>query len=349
MHSNAVLERHPDLYFQDGDIVLAVKQTDATHGFTDDPVKYTVFRVHKFLLKHHSATFANFFADANAAPAEVYDGVPLAEMHGDKAEDFALLLSYLYNPSSLVFKRNDPSTPLAISGSVRLADKYLIEPLHRCLVQQVCDDWPATLYDYDLRQAEIESLRELSLCNPDFEYSAGALRGGRISDIMPEPASAVMFAQEFGCPQILPAAFYRLSLIPRYSARPAARWSILDKDSLLRCMYGSQALKQYRPSIGAFMCEQCFEDSCFNEDMDSPCFDFIERLFDIMFERLHPTTHADPLGFLLRCLDFRKMHELSKEYFPDGLCRECEVTLREGIIEERKKIWAKLPQWFKFE
>lgn len=100
MDSSSVLERHPDLYFADGDVVLAVKQTGtAPDSNEDDPPKYALFRVHKFLLKHHSTTFANFFLDANAAPAEVYDGVPLAEMHGDNAEDFALLLSYLYNPS----------------------------------------------------------------------------------------------------------------------------------------------------------------------------------------------------------------------------------------------------------
>ena len=96
MKSNSVLERHADLYFPDGDVVLAVKQSPISD---EEPPKDTLFRVHKFLLKHHSGTFANFFADANAAPTEVYDGAPLAEMHGDKAEDFALLLSYLYNPS----------------------------------------------------------------------------------------------------------------------------------------------------------------------------------------------------------------------------------------------------------
>ena len=98
MNSDAVLERHPDLYFQDGDIVLAVKKT-STPGSAEEPTKYILFRVHKFLLKHHSATFTNFFADANATPTEVYDEVPLAEMHGDQADDFALLLNYLYNPS----------------------------------------------------------------------------------------------------------------------------------------------------------------------------------------------------------------------------------------------------------
>lgn len=96
MNANSVLERHADLYFPDGDVVLVVQQTPRSE---EEPPKHTLFRVHRFLLKHHSATFANLFADANAAPMDVYDGVPLVEMHGDKAEDFALLLSYLYNPS----------------------------------------------------------------------------------------------------------------------------------------------------------------------------------------------------------------------------------------------------------
>ena len=139
---------------------------------------------------------------------------------------------------------------------------------------------------------------------------------------------------------ILPAAFYRLSLIPVSSDwdsntldDPLARWSILDKDSLLRCMHGSQALKQCRPSVGRLMCEQCFEISFSDEEAYSPYFEFIiKRLFDSTFRRLHPTTHADPLRLLLKCLDFRQMHELSKEHLSDGLCSECEVMLREGIV-----------------
>ena len=101
MNPNSNLERHPDLYFADGDVVLAVKQTSESKP--DDPTdgrpKYSLFRVHKFLLKHHSSVFANFFADANAAPTEVFDDVPLAAMFGDKADDLAMLLDYLYNPA----------------------------------------------------------------------------------------------------------------------------------------------------------------------------------------------------------------------------------------------------------
>ena len=99
MDKQPILERHPELYFTDGDVVLAVKQTPKPDSAeSEGRPKYTLFRVHKFLLKHHSTAFANLFDDAKAAPTEVYDGVPLAHMHGDEAGDFVLLLSYLYDP-----------------------------------------------------------------------------------------------------------------------------------------------------------------------------------------------------------------------------------------------------------
>ena len=98
MNPHSVLERHPYLYFPSGEVVLAVKQTPNPDEVEDLP-KYTLFRIHQFQLQHHSVAFTNFFADADASLTEVYDGVPLVEMHGDKAEDFALLLDYLYYPT----------------------------------------------------------------------------------------------------------------------------------------------------------------------------------------------------------------------------------------------------------
>ena len=85
-------ERHPTLYFPNGDVVLSALIDGA-------PPRTQLFRVHKFLLMHHSTAFANMFADANPASGESYDGVPIVELHGDRSEDFALLLNYLYNPT----------------------------------------------------------------------------------------------------------------------------------------------------------------------------------------------------------------------------------------------------------
>ncbi|KAI1787051.1 hypothetical protein LXA43DRAFT_1031005 [Ganoderma leucocontextum] len=351
MNPQSILERHPDLYFADGDVVLAVKQTPKSDDSHERP-KYHLFRVYKFLLKHYLTTFANFFADANAAPTEVYDGVPLAQMHGDKAEDFALLLSYLYNPSSLVFRRRDPNTPRTVSGVIRLADKYLIEPLHRRLVQQVCEDWPTALTDYDVNEAEIDALKDLPSKAADGLYPISYL-----TDAIPEPISAIQFAQEFGCPQILRAAFYRLSLTPvtdyyllRWPPEPLARLSALDKENLLRYIHGCQMLSKYDPSVTAFMCDECGEPwNVEDPPVDSPCYRYIERVFEVTRDKSPSPTHGDPLRWLAKCFDSYKMPELSKEHFPRGLCEECEQSFSCHLVTERQWIWDSLAKWFNLQ
>lgn len=89
-------QRHPTLYFPTGDVVLSAGAS-IDSGPLDVPPTTQLFRVHKFLLMHHSITFSNMFADANPASCESYDGVPMVALQGDKAEDLALLLNYLYN------------------------------------------------------------------------------------------------------------------------------------------------------------------------------------------------------------------------------------------------------------
>ena len=76
-------QRHPRLYFADGDIILAALRFAHHEPGGDDGPNYWLFRVHRFLLGHHSTVFANMFADGTAMPGETYEGVPLVEMRGD--------------------------------------------------------------------------------------------------------------------------------------------------------------------------------------------------------------------------------------------------------------------------
>ena len=97
MDPNGDFERHPEFYFPNGDVILAVKFILSQPE--DGPRKYQIFRVHKFLLSLRSPVFSNLFADGDGDGPESgtsYDGVPFIELPGDNPEDFALLLSCLY-------------------------------------------------------------------------------------------------------------------------------------------------------------------------------------------------------------------------------------------------------------
>ena len=251
------------------------------------------------------------------------------------------------------FKRNDHNTPFTVAGVVRLADKYLIEPLHRRLVQQVCDDWPTTLTDYDIRQGEIDVLRKVATSNVPIQYGADSDHKERLSDIIPEPASAILFAREFQCPQILPAAFYALSLIPvandwsrKLTYSRLARWSILDGESLFKCMQGCQALRRYHPFVPQFLSETC-ESAWEFESSNTPCSRFVTRLFTVIFkEGPAAVTHRDPLRQLDRCSRYWEIPELSHEQCPDRLCEDCQIEIGGKLAEERKKIWGELSKYF---
>ena len=102
MEYDAVSERHPQLYLRDGDIVLRAAKSQASPiACSTGPARFQLFRVHKFLLRHHSIVFADMLDSdrgRTVEAGETYDGLPLAEMP-DSADDLALLLHYLYNPA----------------------------------------------------------------------------------------------------------------------------------------------------------------------------------------------------------------------------------------------------------
>ena len=267
--------------------------------------------------------------------------------------------------SALVFKRNDPNTPIAVTSVARLADKYLIESLHRRLVEQVCGDWPTTLTEHDSKQGELDVLRKEALSilyNPRPDPDSNDPQP-RLADSIPEPASAILFAREFpGCAQILPAAFYTLSLIPiaydwssRMTYCPLARWSLLDRENLLRCMHGCQALRRYRPRALRFMSQYCVHADDIG-DTDTPCYRFATRLFVTVFDRVDSEeglaapattpTHPDPLRLLGKCARYSEMPELAEERCPDQLCEACQHAMGKELVEERKRVWGELPKYF---
>ncbi|PIL28653.1 hypothetical protein GSI_08695 [Ganoderma sinense ZZ0214-1] len=353
---NVPTERHLKLYFPNGDVVLSASiDSDAAPA---GPPRCQLFRVHKFLLMHHSTAFTNMFEDATAGPNESYDGVPIVKMEGDNAEDLAQLLNYLYNPTEMTFKRFDPNTPLVVSGVIRLADKYCIESLREHLIKAVVSDWPTTLDEWDAFQAEIEAVKKRIRLTwhrkppSEWEY---------LCDHVPEPASVIVFAQEFGCHQILPAAFSQLMLISPNNywesewrdVELVARWSLLDKDALRRYMMGADRVLAYHPLPHQLLSDECTlltEEGVLDIEAieQSPCGIFSKLLLDkVWARRRHDGTKIDPLNLLEKCIEYGQSPE--RHSIPGSFCVRCDITIFRRISSMREHLWANLPDYFQLQ
>lgn len=87
-------QHHPDLYFEDGNIVFSAPSKNGQQQY---------YRVHRGYLARHSPVFADMFAipplkerDTDELK-ETYDGVVHVESP-DSAEDVASFLGVLYDP-----------------------------------------------------------------------------------------------------------------------------------------------------------------------------------------------------------------------------------------------------------
>lgn len=89
-------EAHSSLYFPHGDIILEAKP-----GSSNPSSPSILFRVHRWLLAHHSPVFRDMFSmpyPRTEAKDDIYDGAPVVEMTDD-AQDLESLLCILYDPS----------------------------------------------------------------------------------------------------------------------------------------------------------------------------------------------------------------------------------------------------------
>ncbi|KLO16687.1 hypothetical protein SCHPADRAFT_937715 [Schizopora paradoxa] len=111
---------HDLLWFSDGSVVLA---TDTY-----------LFKVHKSLLSLHSSVFKDMFEPLNfngevsggigtGEAQEMYEGLPLVTLVGDKGEDVAHLLRAVFEPR--FHDRHSDDTPLEIVVALLvLSTKY---------------------------------------------------------------------------------------------------------------------------------------------------------------------------------------------------------------------------------
>ena len=224
--------------------------------------------------------------------------------------------------------------------------------------------------EWDIHQAEIQTTSEACL---NFRVGDDPIADRPpLSDVIPEPVSAIVFAQEFGCPELLPAAFYRLLQIDfndgwslrasdsgqpetgprptaRYSSRALARWGLLDRDNLARYVHGLHAADAYIPDARKFVYQDCVP-RVWEGEPDSPCYEYVKNMFRVVRQRRGIQGGRDPRLWLRDCLhDYVGCPELEERY-PKGLCEDCWSAVASELRRERQRVWRELlPKWFLLE
>ncbi|KAJ6604247.1 hypothetical protein DFH09DRAFT_967482, partial [Mycena vulgaris] len=191
--------RSREFIFEDGDIVLECPEANGSRF---------LYRVHKFILTQHSAIFADMFKPEVLAAQSLrtLDGLPVVPLPEPAAEIYKLL-SCLYNAlNGGAF--HDPQRPIArYDWLFKICDKYQIAPLRQCIITQLKSEWPATLAEWDAREAHIAALRQQHIrAGP-----SGRVHNMYLDDRLTEPIMCITLAHMHSLPELLPAAFYDLA------------------------------------------------------------------------------------------------------------------------------------------
>ncbi|TDL17692.1 hypothetical protein BD410DRAFT_831408 [Rickenella mellea] len=318
-HDSASIGKHHEtLYFPAGDLVLAASLKNPGHA--DGSV---LFRVHKFMLAHHSPIFNDMFALPPVDTIETYDGANLVHMP-DSAEDLEGLLRVL---RCLPYNRRDFDESYFLCGVLELAIKYEIDSIRDRIVGQLKAEWPADLEAWD----QLEDRRQAIWKAGDSDAAA---------ELLPEPVLSIQLARQCDARDVLLGAFYQLSWLSAWDIwdcaspdddatfNPKARWNLLDSRDLLRIIRAREVLSfrtKADPVKMHFLGKRCSESESCN------------RTFRLIWEDMSSEIcrTRDPLEAL------RILQRPSSPY-TSMLCLSCCIHEKTFLRNMRKKMWDNL-------
>lgn len=206
------LERHPALYFEDGDILLSAYAT---------PTSRQLYRVHRTFLSHYSEVFRGMFAVVSATDVEEsYDGLPLLNMPDeDTADAVASLLDVMYDSRCELHPRLFAHRLRCLTCKLAAPPADHAAPVRRA----VPADGPRAAREeihgagHRVRRNRARSRpvarRHRRVRSAPGRVSARSRRARRRPHpgrFFPEPASALAFTRAHDVPGVVPAALYAL-------------------------------------------------------------------------------------------------------------------------------------------
>ncbi|KAF9005941.1 hypothetical protein BDQ17DRAFT_1423665 [Cyathus striatus] len=339
VESGNPLQRHPDLWFEDGSVICRAKILSSAS-------------TNLSLLAIQSSSGTSVIQSSllhGPTSGTSSARIPIIFLH-DTADDVGNLLTALYDGPN--FRNNDQDDFRVVSGILRLATKYIVDSLRSKALAHLNIVWPSKLKAWDAREDLARA----------YELETGGSR------LYPHPFQVINLAREVDAPSLLPAAFYDISRyqftqifepveddvlyhspLPSLSAADMQRMC-LGKEaaqhtitSLIQAMGSGQYIRQpqqhlshsshVRRSSSGGICVSaaaCRKD--FSELVDLATQHY---LFDRERGCCDPLYVAEELGQL-------KSAEFSE-------CKACAKSLESWAAKEREKMWKLIPVWFRLD
>ncbi|PIL26496.1 hypothetical protein GSI_12254 [Ganoderma sinense ZZ0214-1] len=303
------LQRHPEIWFDDGSIVLVARGT--------------AFRIYRGLLASQSPVFAETFAPSTSGPdkaGKTFDGCPAVQVD-DSPCDLAHLLRLLLPQSTMYFHPTGESPGVRhtfdqISAIIRLAHKYRIPQIQDQALSLLQEFWYTSSF-----------------------YIFTGPRPDRDIDIRPVHAiGAVNLARLTDTPSMLPLALYECAhldggaLFDGWTREDGTVERLSDAD-LRRCLDARVELAHlYHAVLSHLFCgaahERCRQPSLCETAMR---------------ELHHKATHAER-RVRYAITDWRdSIRELEMR---EALCWRCAGEILDNHEKERRAVFDRLPEIF---
>ncbi|KAJ7222412.1 hypothetical protein GGX14DRAFT_319133, partial [Mycena pura] len=246
-----------------------------------------VLDIEQRLLKLHrkrlqcSSVFSDMLHIPQPAETDRIDGCPSVKFVGDAFADWEVALRWIYNKECANWLQLSLFDVLA--RAVRIATKYDICDLRQWGIKELTSRWPV-----DVVNVRLNSL--------------------------PHAAEAIALAQECNVPEILPSAFYALSVQKFHSSADGGHsHTILHPNDLRRLIAGREALQD---ALVCIVIDPLTEAGCYNNVSCGQC---APRRAEYWRARLAPDPKSPWSSWLIRELEQME----GDDAFITSLCPEC--------------------------
>ncbi|KAH8101839.1 hypothetical protein BXZ70DRAFT_1007079 [Cristinia sonorae] len=302
-----------ELWFDDGNIILIAERTG--------------FRVHKSILSWCSEVFRDMFPVPQPVDAEMWGDCPVVHL-SDTKQDVERMLTMLFTKSTSGFGEVLPF--VTVSTMIRLGSKYQIDHILQDAIYRLKKCFPVQLEAFRNSYTTTPAGHRLPP-NP----FAGLPIHITLGDIIP----VINLCRTHQFPSVLPSAFYLAAgctsqILVHGSKDADGIRSTLSSDDIVRVLEGRSKLHHsaamaFHPAMSSTLSPLCTNRAA--------CISSLEFVVKIkLYERV---TQGHPI------LPLRTPRPLQKW----GICNSCSEHHASIWLENRKTVWAKLPEIFDLE